>query len=117
MNDYGEHVGDKGVAQPEPLTTEDVQRMYERQITPWVTLKARNAALRDPSITKEVLIEGKNDFLKLFDRGIDKGNAQDKSFSEAIHKLLDKNDYPKRVNFGEARRDKIVQTVLNGQGQ
>ena len=70
--DYEKYVGDKEVAHPEPLTTEDVQGMYERYITPWVNLKARNAALRAPSITKEVLIEGKNDFLKLFDRGIDK---------------------------------------------
>ena len=105
--------------QSEPLTTEDVQGMYDSYVTLWIDSKARNAALnRGPNkITEQALLKGKNDFLKLFDRGIDKGNAPDKSFSEAIHKALDGNHPLKNEKFNTARRAKIVQTVLKGQGQ
>ena len=96
--------------------------MYDRYVTLWMNSKARKAALgRGPKkITEQAeqaLLKGKNDFLELFDRGIDKGNAQDKSFSDAIHKALD-GDHPlKNEKFIPARREKIVQTVLKGQEQ
>ena len=54
--------------------------MYDRYVTLWINSKARNAALkRGPiKITEQKLLKGKNDFLELFDKGIDKGNVQDK---------------------------------------
>ena len=105
----------KEVAQPEPLTEKDVQGMYDRYVTLWIDSKARNAALRTHTITHEALVDGKNDFLRQFDMGIDKRNEQDKSFSLTIHKALDGDRPLKNEKFNTARRDKIVQTVLKGQ--